>query len=369
MNPRLIALCLLLQSPARAADEREASPEPPGRWSVERANRWYAKQPWLCGFNYVPANSISYTEMWMAPPFDPGFIGAELKLARELGFNCLRVVLPFVVWQAQPEAFKRRFGEFLAVCDKHGLKVMPCFFDDCVFGPIRDPEFGKQPEVVEGWYANGWTPSPGHARVRDPGTRPALERYVKDVMTMAREDPRVLCWDLYNEPSNSGLGADSLPLLEEAFRWARETNPVQPVTSGVWGGEPKVTAFLLAHSDVITFHNYNPADALRRQIKELKRTGRPVICTEWLNRSRGSTVEACLPVFAAERVGALHWGLVNGKTQTHLPWGHKPGDPEPKVWQHDLFRPDRTPYERKELDLFSATIQKARGERISPQTP
>lgn len=38
---------------------------------------------------------------------------------------------------------------------------MPCFFDDCVFGPITEPEFGKQPEVVVGWYANGLTLSPG----------------------------------------------------------------------------------------------------------------------------------------------------------------------------------------------------------------
>jgi hypothetical protein len=68
-----------------------------GRWSKEKANEWYANQPWPCGFNYVPANAISYTEMWMPYYFDTAFISKELALAEDVGFNCLRVVLPFVV--------------------------------------------------------------------------------------------------------------------------------------------------------------------------------------------------------------------------------------------------------------------------------
>ena len=128
---------------------------PSARWSVEQAWSWCNDQPWLCGFNYVPANSISYTEMWMAYAFDEALIDRELALAQTVGFNVLRVVLPFVVWEAEPEAFQHRFDTFLAICARHGLRVMPCFFDDCVFGAISDPEFGQQPEVVAGWYANG----------------------------------------------------------------------------------------------------------------------------------------------------------------------------------------------------------------------
>jgi hypothetical protein len=50
------------------------------------------------------------------------------------------------------------------------------------------------------------------------------------------------------------------------------------------------------------------------------------------------------------------WGLVNGKTQTDLNWGHRPGDPEPKVWQHDLFHGDFTPYNKHEIDLLKKII-------------
>ena len=144
------------------------------RWPAARAAAWHARQPLPIGFNYVPANAISYTEMWMADGFMADRIGRELALAGDVGFNCLRVVLSFVVWEAEPAAMEQRFGQFLKLCHSHGLRVMPCFFDDCVFGPVRDPVFGRQPELVEGWYANAWTPSPGHQRVRDPRVRPAL---------------------------------------------------------------------------------------------------------------------------------------------------------------------------------------------------
>jgi hypothetical protein len=77
----------------------------------------------------------------------------------------------------------------------------------------------------------------------------------------------------------------------------------------------------------------------------------------WLNRPKGSFVETCLPVLARHRAGAFNWGMVNGKTQTQFWWHSKAGTPEPKVWQHDLFRKDRTPYDEKELALFKDTIR------------
>ena len=143
-----------------------AGAEPvPGRWPAEKAQAWYDTQPWPCGLNYIPANAISYTEMWMPYCFDAAFIDKDLALMEDVGFNCARVVLPFVVWEHDPDAFKERLTTFLSLCSKRGIKVMPTLFDDCVFGPILDPVYGQQPEVVVGWYANGWTPSPGRSMV------------------------------------------------------------------------------------------------------------------------------------------------------------------------------------------------------------
>jgi hypothetical protein len=38
--------------------------------------------------------------------------------------------------------------------------------------------------------------------------------------------------------------------------------------------------------------------------------------------------------------------------QTHFPWGSKQGSPEPKVWFHDIFRPDGSPYDPQEITLI-----------------
>jgi hypothetical protein len=61
MKRLLFFLCILATLAMCPAAEKQ--PAANGQWSVEKANQWYAKQPWPCGFNYIPANAISYTEM------------------------------------------------------------------------------------------------------------------------------------------------------------------------------------------------------------------------------------------------------------------------------------------------------------------
>lgn len=327
------------------------------RWSRQRAEEWYRRQPWLCGYNYVPANAISYTEMFMPYNFDPALIERELKLSQEIGFNCMRVVLPFVVWEHDPVDFKRRLETFLGLCQKHGLRLMPALFDDCGFGPVSDPVYGQQPEVVVGWYANGWTPSPGHTLGRDVAQWSRLRVYVQDIIRTFRDDPRILAWDLYNEPMN-GVGEIAIPLVDLVFDWAREVDPAQPLTVGLFGGNANLNRLCLLRSDIVTFHNYGPPAGLEAEILKLQAFGRPVICTEWLNRPLNSTVAGCLPVFQRTHAGCMHWGLVNGKTQTHLAWGWRPGRGEPEKWQHDLYHGDYRPYDPAELDLFRAALRK-----------
>lgn len=329
------------------------------QWTTDQANAWYDAQPWPCGFNYIPANAISYTEMWMPYCFDAKFIDCELALAESIGFNCLRFVLPFVVWEEDPAAFNHRLDEFLGICSRRGLRAMPCLFDDCAFGDdvmLQNPTYGQQPGVREGWYANGWTASPGHDMVRNLKTWLRLEHYVKDLIATFKDDARVWVWDLYNEPTNGGVGDASLPLVERVYAWARDVGPTQPLTIAQWSNQDPLNELIIAQSDVITFHDYGNAQKLAGQIERLKTHGRPIINTEWLCRHRGSTVQACLPVFHEHRIGCLHWGLVNGRTQTHLHWGWRPGRGEPDIWQHDLYHGDHRPYDQRELDLFAHHI-------------
>ncbi len=339
-----------------------ALPKAEERWTTQQAQAWYEKQAWICGFNYIPANAINYTAMWDKSSFSPEVIDKELTKAEETGFNTVRVVLQYLVWKDDPAYFKKTFSEFLAICDKHHIKVMPTFFDDCVFGEETDPVLGAQREPREGWYAWAWSPSPGHSRVTDPSTYPSLGKYVKDILNTYKDDERILIWDLYNEPTNGGLGDKSLPLVHKVFEWASEVNTSQPVTIGYWNGDEALNEIIFANSDVISFHSYDDAAGLKEKISYLKEQKRPMICTEWLNRPRKSTVEDILPIFFQERIGALHWGFINGMTQTHLPWGHRPGDPAPEVWQHDLYTSDLAAYRPKELQLFSQYIEKAKME-------
>lgn len=88
---------------------------------------------------------------------------------------------------------------------------------------------------------------------------------------------------------------------------------------GVWFENPALNEFQLSQSDIVTFHNYKDAANLERQIQSLKPLGRPLICTEYMARTRGSRFESHLPIFRREGVGCINWGLVNGKTQTIYP--------------------------------------------------
>ena len=330
-------------------------------WSADRAWKWYNENPWICGFNYIPANAINYTAMWDKTSFSPELIDKELALAETTGFNTVRVVLQFMVWENDPRYFRETFAKFLSICTKHKMKVMPAFFDDCVFGENIDPSLGKQPEPREGWYAWAWSPSPGHTMVKDSSTYFRLEIYVKDVIGAFKNDPAITAWDLYNEPTNSGLGEKSLPLVRKVFAWAREVNPSQPLTIAWFGNDKALSDVIFGNSDVITFHCYSNKEETAKVIRMLKQYKRPIICTEWLNRPLGSSVESILPLFYAENIGSLHWGLVNGKTQTHLPWGHRPADlPYKRIWQHDLYTNDYKAYSPYEIELFKTFISKSK---------
>jgi hypothetical protein len=196
----------------------------------------------------------------------------------------------------------------------------------------------------------------------DPQEWLRLEAYVRDVVGAFAEDPRVLLWDLYNEPGNSGMGARSLPLLRATFAWARAAGPSQPLTAGLWaaGGDfDLLNAEQSDLSDVLTFHNYDGAGRLSEQIAELRRHGRPLLCTEWLRRGHSEIAE-CLPVFARERVGCIVWGLVRGRSNTVFPWGSPEGTPVPERWFHDLLEPDGRPHDPAEAALLRSLTARVR---------
>jgi len=329
------------------------------RWSIEEAQEWYSRTPWLCGFNYLPSTAVNSTEMWQHETFDPDTIKRELGWAQKLGLNCCRVFVQALVWDADPDGLAERLDRFLGIAHDHGIVTLPVLFDDCAFAG-KEPYLGPQGGPLPGIHNSGWTPSPGPAKADDLDAWPHLREYVTALLSRFGEDERVLGWDLYNEPGNEGRGARSLPLLRAAFEWARGAAPAQPLTSGLWAWDDDrraINDFLLAASDVLTFHEYADADHLRQTLARLQKADRPVICTEWMSRTLGSRFETHLPLFKEENVGCFFWGLVNGRTQTHFPWGSVEGAPPPPVWFHDLLDGRGRPYSEGETALIRQVIR------------
>ena len=64
-----------------------------------------------------------------------------------------------------------------------------------------------------------------------------------------------------------------------------------------------------------------------------------------------------MPILRKEDVAAINWGLVTGKTNTKYAWDTPmPDGAEPKIWFHDIFRPDGTAFDQKELAWPKLTV-------------
>jgi hypothetical protein len=61
LSAGLISTCLLAN----------ATWAQPPRWPEQKANAWYAQQPWLVGSNYTPKSAINQLEMWQEATFNP----------------------------------------------------------------------------------------------------------------------------------------------------------------------------------------------------------------------------------------------------------------------------------------------------------
>ena len=78
------------------------------RWTEQKANDWYAQQPWLVGSNYIPKSAINELEMWQEATFDPTEIDTELGWAEAMGMNTMRVFLHDLLWEQDAPGFQKR---------------------------------------------------------------------------------------------------------------------------------------------------------------------------------------------------------------------------------------------------------------------
>ena len=355
-------------------------------WTRARADAWYRSQPFMVGANFQPSTAINQLDMFQAATFDPATIERELGWAKQkFGMNIMRVYLHDMLWAEDPQGFLNRLDQYLAISDRHGVRTMFVLFDS-VWNP--DSSLGPQHPPVPGVHNSGWLQTPDRHDLVDRSKDRHFESYVKGVVGRFARDPRVAMWDIWNEPDNPGGGSfldEQLDdeqrriaeLLPRAFAWARQAGATQPLTSGVWIGPDwspssrtltRIQQAQLAESDVITFHNYDWPEQFEDRVRQLRPYGRPIICSEWMARGNGSTVDAILPVARRENVGMINWGLVDGETQTRFPWDswERPYVmQQPTVWFHDLMHRDGRPYREREAALF----RELSGDRQTPAAP
>ena len=338
-------------------------------WSLERANEWQEEKGWLIGCNFTPSTAINQLEMWQEDTFDPETIERELGWAEDLGFNSIRVYLHDLLWEQDSSGMLERMEEFLKIADSHDIGVMFVLFDG-VWHPY--PKLGTQPEPTPHVHNSGWVQSPGLDVLKDSTQDARLERYVKGIIGHFAQDDRVHVWDIFNEPDNPNVSAYgdieskdkaelALRLLKKSFGWAREVNPSQPITSGVWRGDysdpdqlAPMDEFMINNSDIITFHQYEGPEEFRKVMTSLQQYGRPLLCTEYMARGNASTFTDILPIMKENEIGAYNWGFVAGKSQTIYPWDSwtKTYTAEPELWFHDIFRENGEPYKEEEVQLI-----------------
>jgi hypothetical protein len=367
ISPASLRLAAVLLAGVASAASADPLPAP---WSLERAQSWYGAQPWLIGANFVPSTASNQFEMWQAETFDRETIDRELGWAAAIGFNSMRVFLHDMLWADDPGGFFTRVDAYLDIADGHGIRTMFVLFDS-VWDP--HPRLGPQPDPIPGVHNSRWVQNPHLDLLRDPARHDELEPYVTAVVSRYRSDARVLMWDLYNEPGNRVFPyREHEPdnkrelceaLLRRVIIWARAADPSQPLTAGLWerlGGDPdaleSLDRLILENSDILTFHSYAPLPRLRTTVRWLQGYNRPLVCTEYLSRQAKNTFSTVLPYFHEQKIGAINWGLVSGRSQTIYPWMSwtVPFDREPTLWFHDIFRPDGAPFDPAETALIRA---------------
>lgn len=342
----------------------------PKHWTPAEATQWYSREPWLVGANFIPSTASNQLEMWQADTFDPLTIDRELGWAESLGMNTVRVFLHDMLWQKDSSGFEKRINVFLKIADKHRIRPIFVLFDSC-WDPF--PEIGPQLPPRPGIHNSRWVQSPRADVLDNPKRYDQLLAYVQGIIYDYARDKRILAWDLWNEPGHYGSGNYGpheptnkvelvTKLLPQVFAYARAAMPTQPLTVGLWEGDwsslDKMTPLdkiAVENSDVISFHNYGPPEDFEQRVHWLQAFQRPILCTEYMARPKGSTFQAILPIAKKYNVAAINWGLVAGKTQTIFPWDswkNPSTEAEPKVWFHDILRANGRPYSVEEVEFI-----------------
>lgn len=343
------------------------------QWTKEEAFAWYHSHGWLRGCNFIGSDCANRRDMWQKYQSKEHLetAGRELSACRDLGFNTVRLIVEFDVWQQEHDDFMDILEAYISLCDKYGQSVMLVLTSEAELcrGEFRLKPLGPQTYALG--YHQGRFPLTPEQKALPPihpletEYRDAYLQMVSEIVGRYRADKRILYWNVYNEPGIV-LGERAVPLLDLMFECIRAQDPIQPLCGDWWRGTQNGTAKTRAEqhalelSDVISWHSYKPLEELVPEYEILRAVGRPVLLTEWLNRINHSEIRELYPLLYLENIACWCWGFVAGKTQTYEPWDTLWEQYDAGTgsrydftrWQHDLLRPNLRPYDPAEIKLI-----------------
>ncbi|MGO8749212.1 MAG: hypothetical protein ACLQNE_24905 [Thermoguttaceae bacterium] len=234
------------------------------------------------GFNYQPSYGSSGFELWQK--FDAVVIDRELGLGKKYfpGMNAIRLWLSWDSFLRNPKRFAGNFNQALGIAEKYGLVVMPVLFNrwhDAVldYGGIYIDHF--LPKV-------SWVQKPA---IFDP--------YMEAIVGGHKDDPRILAWDLSNEPYSYSCPREDIPQVVQAetawlqglYDKCKVLGAKAPVTVGIHPGVPLEMVDKM--SDLLSIHPYwvhnSPGARKEDYEKKLdaetayaKRVRKPILATE-----------------------------------------------------------------------------------------
>jgi hypothetical protein len=295
------------------------------------------------GFNYIPAfptldanppdlpPGLTYTgvtspvciwRFWVGKDVDQ-----QLGWLKGLGINAIRVWLSYYVWEHDERVrratggsnlFLDRFGELLALAEKHRIYVMPILWDERFAEPSATPyddisewaRFPASQNVTVEWASDPSNPFNGDA-------------YVRDVVAVGRESPALFMWDLMNEPATH-----EEPWLRHYcdFVRAHDPNPQHPITIGYAALTPfrnaRTPALDQPTLDVLSYHPYGMFrqnvqawTALARLMRRPPFTDRekPILVTEIGFPGNASRYDDSIAFCREMGVGAMLFQAMLGK--------------------------------------------------------
>lgn len=235
------------------------------------------------GFNYQPSYGSSGLELWQR--FDPRTIEVELQRGKRYfpKMNTLRWWQSWDSFRRDPQAYARNFDTTLGLAEKVGCRVMPCLFNRWHDATL---DYG-------GIYIDHFLPRSSWVQKAN-----MFDDFLAALVGRHKDDPRILAWDLCNEPYAYGMPRDRmLPAIVEAeTAWlkamhdrCKQLGAQAPITVGIHPGVP--LELVEPISDVLSIHPYwthnNPkstkADyeaSLDRDVAFARKVNKPLVATE-----------------------------------------------------------------------------------------